>query len=60
MSWFLIILNLAGGEPAFIEMPDQTTCEVAAEATNEATVMSISRPRAQAWCIPAGEWPMGE
>lgn len=51
MTWILIILNINGGSPAYIEMPDQTSCEVAAETTTEATV------HARAWCIPGGEWP---
>ena len=50
MTWFLIILNYAGGEPAFIEMPNQVACEAAADATPTLT-------KAQTWCIPAGEWP---
>ena len=48
MTWFLIIMNIAGGEPAFIEMPTQEACEAALAESN--TRMAIT------WCIPAGEW----
>ena len=53
MTWFLIILNVSGGQPTFIEMPDQTSCEVAAETTS----YQVSPLFARAWCVPAGEWP---
>lgn len=50
MTWFLIILNIAGGEPAFIEMPTQAACQAALDASPG--VMSTVK----AWCIPAGDW----
>lgn len=52
MTWFLIILNIAGGTPAFIEMPTEDACQAAVEAT-----WSDGPGQARAWCAPAGEWP---
>lgn len=51
MTWFLIIMNIAGGEPAFIEMPDEAACLA---ATRETPPVSTG---VRAWCIPAGDWP---
>lgn len=53
MTWFLIILNIAGGEPTFIEMPTEAACQAAVLSTET----SGSR-LAHTWCIPAGEWPV--
>lgn len=50
MTWFLIILNVYGGTPAFIEMPTEATCQWAVAAT-----APIGGARSR--CIPAGEWP---
>jgi len=51
MKTLLIILNLAGGQPAIIDYPDAAACERAAEVFNKEnrTVMLW----AYASCIPA-------
>lgn len=54
MTWFLIIMNLYGGQPTFIEMPTEDACNAAVHSTE------LGAPTAaRAWCIPAGEWPLG-
>lgn len=53
MTWFLIIMNLYGGEPAFIEMPTEAACQAAVLETS-----ANGTAAARAWCIPAGEWPV--
>jgi len=50
MTWFLIILNLSGGEPAWFEMPTQEACEAAVDAS-PGPLSGI-----RTWCIPAGDW----
>lgn len=50
MTWFLIILNLYGGQPTFIEMSDKATCEAAVEASEQATRF------ARVWCIEGTSW----
>lgn len=59
MTWFLIILNVAGGEPTFIEMPNEQACQTAVAISEEVRVNATvgSRNAAKTWCIPAGEWP---
>ena len=51
MTWFLIILNLYGGQPTFIEMSDKATCEAAA-AVSKQKAESVAR----VWCIEGTSW----
>lgn len=50
MTWLFFVLNLNGGQPTFVEMPNKEACEAAVVASL-ATMYGAS-----VWCVPAGDW----
>lgn len=50
MTWLLFVLNIYGGQPTFVEMPNEEACQQAADISNNATI------GVRAWCVPSGDW----